>query len=103
MAGAARAAWMSTAEQEHIRELMRASRSLLDAAESDPGLAFGTRMAAAGAAAALQKVAQDFGRLAQEWREVRSCEERLERRLDVLERQLAGLARVVEEELPAAV
>jgi hypothetical protein len=82
-------------EASRMRELIRASDNFLAAVEADPALASRTRLAAAGASAALRRFAADWPHLAREWRQIQHAGSDAEHRLRDVERQVAELHNVL--------
>ncbi|HSJ06065.1 MAG TPA: hypothetical protein VK936_05140 [Longimicrobiales bacterium] len=85
-------------EDAHMRELVRACGTFMEAVEADPALNSTTRLAAAGVAAALQRLAEDWPAAAREWREVRSRAAEMQYQVQGLERQVGELYRIMSEE-----
>jgi hypothetical protein len=89
---------MSTAEDAHVREFLRACDCLLAQVEADPAVAVGTRMAAGAVAAALRHVALDWPQVVREWYERRSTEQQLREWMADVDARLSELQRLVSEQ-----
>jgi hypothetical protein len=84
--------------EAHVRDLIRACGNFLEAVEADPALTSRTRLAAAGVAAALQRVAEGWPPAAREWRELRNRAAEAQYQMQGLERQVGELYRIMAEE-----
>lgn len=85
-------------EEQNVRELFRACANFLDAVEADPALASRTRLAAAGVAAALQRVAGDWQVVAREWRQMRGACMEARAHMHGMDRRLGEIYALLEEE-----